>query len=1315
MQSTSGKRVLHWAGLLALVAALFAPSPAGAVPEPGAKGRGFRLFARSLGALTVNRVYCGLNSTGQVCVDSTGSSTIGGGFWPKGTADQYIFNSGLQLAGIVGPDGGDWAGDTTGAFFFDPKGTTEHGVEITPIYNSQNPEDAAAWPEAARVPTTGASSDFYDNLLRGRTAASQGDIWFLTWEGDPSANAGRPHPLGVLVEVRGIGWNYPRFNNDILYFVYTFYNVTSTDPADYATARPEIQQQLLDAATQFQARNNAAFGISLPAGGYTINNLYAAFARDDDVASAGSNYSSVNLPFALGYTYEHTFYGPNATGWTFSDAIFSGSFFKGPGFTGAKYLASPTGVGEIQLFSNTINGGDFGDPQNTTQLYRYLSGNISTAAGDEDCSYNPVTDRVCFVNNGTEDDMRFFQSSTALTLGPGESGSIVVAYIHAAPVALPGFTGAPGADIKPGDPRGLGDAIAMEASINRIDSLTGYLGFNDGDADLNVTQDEFVVVAGSLLGKSLVAQTIFNNKFLLPFSPEVPEFFLVPGNNEVTVFWQPSATDNLGDPFYQISKDAVNPDLTVNAIYDANYREFDVEGYRVYRGRVDSPDELTLLGQFDKTGTVFSDFYGTVNASGRCAPEILDVANPGIPVEDDCAVDFDDVLTPGIQLAAHADYPISGSLVQVTERVQLADASVLITASDSAVIGSESGANPDLTDTGIPFVFVDNGVRNGFRYFYSVTAFDVNSIRSGPSSLESARITKPVTPSKDAANYDLAGTITGAQLVGRGVVLNQNAPNATIDPTNGTFSGPAPPANAWTVGFGDFVARVLSEPGAFSARLDSIAIGSPYSPTPVPHVYWYSVPATGTTFSVPIVQQQEIGVRSGSAQFAAVELDEDLAELYGGGAGYSLQGKVTMQMDGADYTSLYGRGCVNSRAGFAVAGAGACAFNGSRWFDGPSPTTNETFAHPIGGNGPNFVSVGMTVPNNAGSLTGVLNIHNSQSYQQLGGGGYRGVEGMKSGAKRAADFNVYWGAGGLIDSVIDVTHNVPLAFDSAKAGGGWGILNASETPPGPVGDQSWDRRAELTNSDMGCVEPFRSYRAAANGNNICGAEPGLTAPKYIFSRTAIPGPVVMPITAHANDVSPYRTAPAQPNNGFLLYVAGDFMTFELAGGAVPASGTVWSLRQYIGAIAGGRNNTGSIDYGPYIFTPSTLRTMSAVGAELQVTYEVSNTLRLATNDDLSNVHTVPDPYYVTNQYEQTTETKIIKFVNLPQEAIIRIYSASGVLVRVIEHQSSTFSGEATWDVRNRSNQVVASGVYFYHIESGDARKVGRFTVVNFAQ
>jgi len=127
------------------------------------------------------------------------------------------------------------------------------------------------------------------------------------------------------------------------------------------------------------------------------------------------------------------------------------------------------------------------------------------------------------------------------------------------------------------------------------------------------------------------------------------------------------------------------------------------------------------------------------------------------------------------------------------------------------------------------------------------------------------------------------------------------------------------------------------------------------------------------------------------------------------------------------------------------------------------------------------------------------------------------------------------------------------------------------------------------------------------------------------------------------------------------------------------------------------------------------RPLTATGVTLQVDYDVVNQVVAASETDLGRVHTVPDPYYVTSAFEQTTDTKVIKFVNLPAQAIIRIYSSSGVLVDLIEHNTSTFGGTEDWDVRSRNNQVVASGVYFYHVESGGARRVGRFTVVNFAQ
>jgi hypothetical protein len=121
-----------------------------------------------------------------------------------------------------------------------------------------------------------------------------------------------------------------------------------------------------------------------------------------------------------------------------------------------------------------------------------------------------------------------------------------------------------------------------------------------------------------------------------------------------------------------------------------------------------------------------------------------------------------------------------------------------------------------------------------------------------------------------------------------------------------------------------------------------------------------------------------------------------------------------------------------------------------------------------------------------------------------------------------------------------------------------------------------------------------------------------------------------------------------------------------------------------------------------------------------LTYKITVQQQFAVNPDaeadLARVHTVPDPYYVTNAMEITTNRKVLKFVNLPTRAIIRIYSVRGVLISVLEHNDPIGGGEIAWNLRNRNDQFVASGVYFYHIETPNGQeRVGRFTVVNFAQ
>ncbi|HXI20905.1 MAG TPA: hypothetical protein VNH46_07470, partial [Gemmatimonadales bacterium] len=800
------------------------------------------------------------------------------------------------------------------------------------------------------------------------------------------------------------------------YFIYTFYNVTSSNCNDYAAVRKPLRDILCQKGQDF-IRANAALGVTLPVGGYTINNLFAAIGTDMDVAEAGSNYAGVNLPFALGYTYDHSFGQPAS--WLFDPTIFSAPFFPGSGFAGVKYLSSPTGAGEIQLYSNTINGRPFAgavnDPRDVVQLYRYLSGTLSPAFGDDPCNTgNPAVTHICFVNNTSPQDMRFFQSSTPLTLGPGQGGSIVTAYIFAAPVITGSCSGS--CDVKPGDGRRLVDANLLATSgANTVDSLTGFISYKDGTplrpADGIVQQDEFSVVPGSLLGKANVAQAVFDTKFLLPFAPSSPDFFLIPGDNQVTVLWKPSPSETSGDPYFQIANQAI-VNGSPNILYDPNYRQFDVEGYRIYRGRVDAPNELTLLAQYDYGGTVISDYTGIINADPDCAPEFGITGSCSSLVENK---------KDGTTLTNHKDYDLVGDIIQVnsgTGRVHLASGKALNVSPDTAVTGrgklggcGPKSVCPPLSNTLVPFVYVDRTPRNNFRYFYTVTAFDVNSIESGPTSLESPRTTKSVTPVAPASNAELVGNLE-THLYGRGVKMDSVFPSLpTLDATTGEFSGPLPPANGTVLGFaGQFASKVVSAPGDLSLTLDSIGGGSAYDGTPTTYYMTAVSPDTTIHYAIPVVQDAFESTVEDIQFFNAISADQSLASRYGGDASFKLKAQITTDLAGNYYTNSWGRGCINGAPGF-TANSG-CDYNGSRWFLGPSPAKNETKADPNAGNGANGANGTMDAGapnnsgfNNAGELPNVDVIHQVIAYQTTANV-YRDVHGGYGSFSRAADYNV---------------------------------------------------------------------------------------------------------------------------------------------------------------------------------------------------------------------------------------------------------------------------------------------------------------------
>ena len=78
-----------------------------------------------------------------------------------------------------------------------------------------------------------------------------------------------------------------------------------------------------------------------------------------------------------------------------------------------------------------------------------------------------------------------------------------------------------------------------------------------------------------------------------------------------------------------------------------------------------------------------------------------------------------------------------------------------------------------------------------------------------------------------------------------------------------------------------------------------------------------------------------------------------------------------------------------------------------------------------------------------------------------------------------------------------------------------------------------------------------------------------------------------------------------------------------------------------------------------------------------------------------------------------TDAGGITFADLPSECKIRIFTLSGDLVREIHHSDITSAAQAreTWDVKTTNGQSVASGVYFWRVDSDTDNKDGKLMII----
>ena len=80
------------------------------------------------------------------------------------------------------------------------------------------------------------------------------------------------------------------------------------------------------------------------------------------------------------------------------------------------------------------------------------------------------------------------------------------------------------------------------------------------------------------------------------------------------------------------------------------------------------------------------------------------------------------------------------------------------------------------------------------------------------------------------------------------------------------------------------------------------------------------------------------------------------------------------------------------------------------------------------------------------------------------------------------------------------------------------------------------------------------------------------------------------------------------------------------------------------------------------------------------------------------VRIVPNPYVArAGEFNFTEDDNQLLFVNLPAYCTLRIYTATGDLIKTIEHQSG--SADEHWDQVTEFNQFIASGVYILQVDN----------------
>ena len=417
-----------------------------------------------------NEVRLGLVSSGQIGTQIfTGN---GAGFWPKDTSNNYIFGTGLWIAGIADIDG-DGEVEMNGIQGYDP---LSGASEFAPGRVEDDPESIFS-----RLYVSTDAADLIDWPIEFRDEVDQPILYSLQdivgiYNDVNGRNLFALGPLGIRVEQRSMAFAGGR-NTHTIIFVWDLTNVSE----------------------------------SLPNGPYTFEDAYIGLDSDMDI---GYEFADDRTSF---FTWQETDRGdsiPIMTAFAWDDDFDESNFDRIPGMIGVKYLFSPgddtDGIdndGDGLIDESPANGIDDDgdglidewDEVDQLGLVNYTYHHSPSAPG---LRPDPETDAEIWrmmacdppsecVETDEKTDIRFLMSSGPFDWQPDQTVRVAIAYVFASPVGEPDHIDVSGDPPRP-DPNDpvFAEFIATALEAQYMfdagfpDSITGFSIYSTTDVRL---------------------------------------------------------------------------------------------------------------------------------------------------------------------------------------------------------------------------------------------------------------------------------------------------------------------------------------------------------------------------------------------------------------------------------------------------------------------------------------------------------------------------------------------------------------------------------------------------------------------------------------------------------------------------------------------------------------------------------------------------------------------------------------------------------------------------------------------------------------